>query len=154
MSIDPASEVVTFNGETVAVDWVEVSWDGAISGVHQPHTFITAHANPSRTADAVVVEQRLFEIRYTDYFGNSAFAVAACIDGWHAPDWSDYLLQVRCSGGGNVDGGFSCGHEFDRFARCLTVHVRQRINSKRIVKTAAFRFVHDGQSFRLKPATD
>ena len=155
LSISPASETVTASAQIVHVDWTPTPWEGGHSGLSHPSDpFISGKALPTQNADAKEIHQILFEIAYTDHFGNSAFEITGRINGWYAPDWSDYLLRVTCDGGGIVDGACVCDYEFHEETRCLTFHVRQYINSKQTAKTATFRFVHDGESFRWQPDSD
>ncbi len=154
-SIDPASETVTVNAQIVHVDWTPIPWEGGHSGLSQPSDpFVFTSAFPTEHTDAKQVNQTLLEIGYTDHFGICAFNVTEQVYGWHAPDWSDYLLCVGRDGGGTVDGAFFCDCEFHEETRCLTIHVREYINNKRTAKSATFRFVHDGKSFRWQPDSD
>ncbi len=146
-AVDAGSEIVQVNGKTIELQWIPEQWQKGHSGVWGDHGYLTS-ATPLIFDDGQIeFEQTLFSLSYKNHLGAPTYNAKVYVDGIHDGSWRNFSMLVNHVGGGNVDAGLTCQHEFDEEAKLLTLHITKWHNSLRSAQKCSISFVHNGESF-------
>lgn len=151
-AIDPGSERVLVNDTPTVLRWRTVEWQPGRSGLSAPHNKYFAMTSQSDSGQPVEIDQQLFELSYSDHFGNQTFEILVKIWALSSPGETSFNLFPIVDGGGNTDGAFNVAFDYDDSARILQMNFTQWIHSKRVAKQATLFFEYDGNRFRTVTA--
>jgi hypothetical protein len=138
-SIDPNSERVTVLGADTSINWHDLSWQPGLSGMSIPLDQLTP-ANGWTGVVAKKMNELLFSIEYSDYFGNPVYRASISLVGLRSDDWKEYILTPTGLGGGTVDGATRANAIWNPESMTLDLKVVQYINHVRIAKSTRMRF--------------
>jgi hypothetical protein len=138
-AIDPNSEKVTVLGADTSISWDDLSWQPGLSGMSIPLDQLTP-ANGWTGGVAKKMNEMLFSVEYSDYFGNPVYRATVSLDGLRSDDWKEYILTPTGLGGGTVDGATRANAIWNPESMTLDLKVVQYINCERIAKSTRMRF--------------
>ena len=138
-SIDPNSERVKVLGADTSINWDARSWQPGMSGIFIPVEQLTpAHGWAGGVSKKI--NESLFTIEYSDYFGNPVYDATISLNGSRSDDWREYILTPTGFGGGTVDGATRVNAIWNQDSMTLDLEVVQYLNRVRIAKSTRMRF--------------
>lgn len=149
-AVDGGSERVRINGEAIDLPWVTTGWQPGHSGVWGEDGFITTPIPSTFDGQEIEFDQTLLSISYESNLGSLTYDARVYMTGRYDNSWGNYSMLVNHVGGGNVDAGLSCEHDFDVKSKLPTLRLTKWHNSVQTAEKYTIMFVHDGESFVLQ----